>query len=80
MLQAKIEQTQQEMDHILRQMEEGVAEQMKSSSNAVRANREVYISSLDLQDEVDALKDKIKELNRRQSGIQEEINLLQGWG
>lgn len=80
MLQAKIEQVQQEMDHILRQMEEGVAEQLKSSSTAVQARRMKYASSLEPQDEVDALKDKIKELNQRQSVIQEEIDLLQGWG
>lgn len=80
MLQAKIEQVQQEMDHILRQMEEGVAEQMKSSSTAAQAKRDVYISSLELQDEVEALKEKIDELNQRQSVMQEEIDLLQGWG
>jgi predicted nucleic acid-binding Zn-ribbon protein len=56
-------------------------QQMRSSSNAAKARRKnAEESSLQLQDELDALDMAIEKLTDEQTELETEIRTLEGWG
>lgn len=76
----RIEQTHRDMSEIRARMSDDVVDQLFSSSTMAQMKRKAEVSNLKMKGELDALQEKIDELTRRQDELQQQIELLQGWG
>ncbi|KAG8412718.1 hypothetical protein J3458_013159 [Metarhizium acridum] len=79
-IEAEIQTVQAKMQELKDKISNETEAQLLSSSTAVRAARQMESTSLSLQDEVDALDINIKRLKKAKAEIQDEIDLLRGWG
>lgn len=79
-MEAQIQTIQAKMQELKDKIPDETETQLLSSSTAARARREKESTSLGLQDEIDALDINMKRLEKAKAEIQDEIDLLKGWG
>ncbi|KAG6017671.1 hypothetical protein E4U54_005321 [Claviceps lovelessii] len=78
-LRARIETMQREMQDILDQMSAETAKQLTTSSIAAMLKRpNAQKTSMEMEDEIDALRDRIAELKAEEAYLESQIESLQG--